>query len=89
MRLDKYLKLARLIRRRTVAKEAADEGLVLVNGRAAKPSHEVRVGDRIEVRLGGRRLEVEVVAEPDGLPVRRLPESFRTLRDGGEEQAED
>lgn len=62
MRLDKYLKVSRLIKRRTVANEACDNGLVSVNGRPARASYEVKVGDRVSLRLGAREVTVEVVS---------------------------
>ena len=62
MRLDKYLKVSRLIKRRTMANEACDNGLVSVNGRPARASYEVKVGDRIALRLGAREVTVEVLA---------------------------
>ncbi len=61
MRLDKYLKVSRLIKRRTVANEACDNGRVSVNGRVVKASYEVKPGDRLEISLGGRTLAVEVL----------------------------
>lgn len=62
MRLDKYLKISRLIKRRTVANEACDAGRVLANGKVARASYDVKVGDRLELRLGQRPLTVEVLA---------------------------
>ena len=61
MRLDKYLKVSRLIKRRTVANEACDTGRVEVNGKIARASYDVKVGDRIALRFGERVLCVEVV----------------------------
>ena len=61
MRLDKYLKVSRLIKRRTVANEACDNGRIQVNGRVVKASYEVKVGDRIEIAMGARTVAVEVV----------------------------
>ena len=61
MRLDKYLKVSRLIKRRTVANEACDNGRVSVNGRPVKASYDVKVGDRLEIALGTRVLAVEVL----------------------------
>ena len=61
MRLDKYLKVSRLIKRRTVANEACDNGRISVNGRVVKASYDVKVGDRIEISLGTRTLAVEVL----------------------------
>ncbi|MBR3978312.1 MAG: RNA-binding S4 domain-containing protein [Oscillospiraceae bacterium] len=61
MRLDKYLKVSRLIKRRTVANEACDNGRISVNGRVVKASYEVKVGDKIEIAMGARTVAVEVV----------------------------
>ena len=61
MRLDKYLKVSRLIKRRTVATEACDNTRVSVNGRPAKASYDVKVGDRIEIQFGARTVAVEVL----------------------------
>ncbi|HIY08244.1 MAG TPA: RNA-binding S4 domain-containing protein [Firmicutes bacterium] len=61
MRLDKYLKTTRLIKRRTVANEACDAGRILVNGKAARASYEVKVGDVLEINLGTRPLKVQVL----------------------------
>ena len=61
MRLDKFLKVSRLIKRRTVANEACDNGRVSVNGRVVKASYEVKVGDRLEITMGPRTIAVEVV----------------------------
>ena len=60
MRLDKYLKVSRLIKRRTVANEACDAGKVLVNGKPARASYDVKVGDIIEITLGARSVRVQV-----------------------------
>lgn len=61
MRLDKYLKVSRLIKRRTVANEACDNGRISVNGRVVKASYEVKVGDKIEITLGQKAVAVEVL----------------------------
>ena len=61
MRLDKFLKISRLIKRRTVANEACDGGLVSVNGRVAKASYDVKPGDILELTLGSRKIKVEVL----------------------------
>ncbi len=61
MRLDKYLKVSRLIKRRTVANEACDAGRVLVNGKPARASYEVREGDIVEIALGERVLKAKVL----------------------------
>ena len=62
MRLDKYLKISRLVKRRTVANEACDAGKVLVNDKPARASYEVKVGDRITLRFGARTVTVEVLS---------------------------
>jgi len=61
LRLDKYLKVSRIIKRRTIANEACDAGRVSINDRPAKASQEVKVGDIIEVSLGAKTLKVEVL----------------------------
>jgi ribosomal 50S subunit-recycling heat shock protein len=61
MRLDKYLKVSRLIKRRTVANEACDAGRVMVNGKVAKASVDVKIGDVIEIGFGTRNVKVEVL----------------------------
>ena len=62
MRLDKYLKVSRLIKRRTVANEACDNEKVYVNGKAARASYDVKIGDIIELHLGQNTVSVEVVS---------------------------
>ena len=65
MRLDKYLKVSRIIKRRTVANEACDAEHVTVNGRQAKASYEVKQGDIIEISFGQRKLKVRVLDVKD------------------------
>ena len=62
MRIDKYLKVSRLIKRRTLANEVADAGRVLVNDKPAKASYDVKVGDHISIAFGARTVTVEVLA---------------------------
>ncbi len=62
MRLDKYLKVSRLIKRRTVANEACDAERVSANGRVVKASYDVKVGDVLEIRFGQRTVKVEVLS---------------------------
>lgn len=62
MRLDKYLKITRIIKRRTVANEACDAGRVTVNGKTARASYDVKTGDIIEIALGTHPIKVEVVS---------------------------
>lgn len=61
MRLDKYLKVSRLIKRRTLAQEACENGKIKVNGKVAKPSANVKEGDKIELTFGEKIINVEVV----------------------------
>ena len=79
MRLDKYLKVSRLIKRRTVANEACDAGCVSVNGRPAKASLDVKVGDVIEIGFGTRNVKVEVVAVADTSKKEEAKELFKYL----------
>lgn len=65
MRLDKFLKVARVIKRRTVANEAADNGRVMVNGKLVKPSYEVKVGDIVEIRFGDKISKFEIIYIPE------------------------
>ena len=67
MRLDKYLKVSRLIKRRTVANEACDNERVTVNGRMARASYDVKVGDVITIRFGQKALSVEVLSVADNV----------------------
>ena len=60
MRLDKYLKVSRLIKRRTVANEACDAGKILVNDKIARASYDVKVGDVIQIQMGQKELKVQV-----------------------------
>lgn len=61
MRLDKYLKISRIIKRRTIANEACDAGRVMVNGKVARASYDVKVGDVIEIEFGTRTVKVQVL----------------------------
>lgn len=67
MRLDKYLKVSRLIKRRTVANETCDNERVTVNGRVARASYDVKVGDVITIRFGQKALSVEVLSVADNV----------------------
>ena len=62
MRLDKYLKVSRIIKRRTVAKEASEGGRVTINGKVAKPSSEVKEGDVLEIRFGEKMAKYRILA---------------------------
>lgn len=65
MRLDKFLKISRVIKRRTVANEAADNGRVMVNGKIVKPSYYVKVGDIVEIKFGDKISKFEIVKIPE------------------------
>ena len=64
MRLDKFLKVSRVIKRRTVANEAADGGRVSVNGKVVKPSYDVKVGDIVEIKFGDKISKFEIIQIP-------------------------
>ena len=84
MRLDKYLKVSRLIKRRTVANDACDGQRITVNGRTAKASYDVKVGDVIEIAFGQRTVKVEVLAVTENAKKRRrcghVPRARRMMR---------
>ena len=80
MRLDKYLKVSRLIKRRTVANEACDNERVTVNGKVARASYEVKVGDVIAIRFGEKTLSVEVVAVQDNVGKADAAAMYREVR---------
>lgn len=79
MRLDKYLKVSRLIKRRTVANEACDGGRVIVNGAPARASREVKIGDVIEIRFGARDVKVEVVSVSENATKADAPAMYREI----------
>ena len=79
MRLDKFLKVARIIKRRTVANEACDASRVTVNGREAKASYDVKVGDEIEVTLGQRTVRVRVKEVRDNVGKDEAPTLYEVL----------
>ena len=79
MRLDKYLKVSRLIKRRTIANEACDAGRVSVNGKVAKASQEVRVGDRIDIQFGNREVALEVLDIQETTKKDEAKELFRYI----------
>jgi ribosomal 50S subunit-recycling heat shock protein len=98
VRLDKWLKVSRLIKRRTVAQMACDQGRVFLNDRIAKSAHELKVGDKVHMELGSRAITVEVAAVPEKAvaaqdasklyvlveEIRRPPEVLEWLPDGEE-----
>lgn len=81
MRLDKYLKVSRLIKRRTVAKEFAENERITVNGRVAKPSTKVNVGDILAIQMGGRRITVEILDLKDNIKAGEAKSLYRIVNE--------
>lgn len=79
MRLDKYLKVSRLIKRRTIANEACDAGRVMINDKVAKASTDAKVGDVIEIGFGNKTVKVEVTMIADSTKKEDAKEMFRYL----------
>ena len=81
MRLDKFLKVSRLIKRRTVAKEVADKGRVFINDKVAKSSTDVKVGDKIAIQFGNKLVLVQVEALMDSTRKEDAKEMFTILEE--------
>ena len=79
MRLDKYLKVSRLIKRRSLANEACDTGRISANGRPAKASYDVKTGDILEIRFGERITKVEVITVAEHVGKNEASELYRLL----------
>lgn len=79
MRLDKYLKVSRLIKRRTIANEACDAGRVMINGKVEKASSTVKVGDNISIIFGNKEVQVEVLAILETTKKEEAKELFKYL----------
>ncbi len=79
MRLDKYLKVSRLVKRRTVANEACDAGRVLLNGKVARASAPVKLGDEIEISFGNRTVRAEILSIQETVRKEDTQEMFRYL----------
>ena len=79
MRLDKYLKVSRLIKHRTVANEACDAGRVMINDRPAKASADVKAGDKITISFGNKDVSVEVLSVQETVRKEEAKEMFRYL----------
>ena len=79
MRLDKFLKVSRLIKRRSVANDACDADRILVNGRQAKASYQVKVGDVLEIAFGQRTLKVEVTQVADNVSKSDAPAMYKEI----------
>lgn len=78
MRIDKFLKVARVIKRRTVANDAADNGRISVNGKVVKPSYEVKIGDIVEIKFGDKISKFEILQIPK-VAGKDLPELIKLL----------
>ena len=79
MRIDKFLKVSRIIKRRTIANEACDAGRVLINDKVIKASAEVKVGDIVEVLFGGKSVKVEVLSPKETTKKDEAQELFKYL----------
>ena len=79
MRLDKYLKVSRIIKRRTVANEACDAGRVMVNGKVVKASYDVKEGDILEIQFGNKTVKAEVLSVVETVKKEEAKEMFRYL----------
>lgn len=79
MRLDKYLKVSRLIKRRPVANEACDAGRVIVNGKPAKASLNVKIGDILEIRFGDKVVKVEILSLEETYDKEKAKELYKVL----------
>lgn len=79
MRLDKYLKVSRLIKRRTVANDACDAGRVMVNDKVVKASYDVKVGDVLEIQFGNKSVKAEVLQVAETVKKDEAKEMFRYL----------
>lgn len=81
MRIDKYLKVSRLIKRRTVAKDVCVGEKISINGRTVKPSAEVKIGDRITLELGNHVIEVQILATPNSVKANEAQTLYELIRD--------
>ncbi|MFA5524699.1 MAG: RNA-binding S4 domain-containing protein [Tissierellales bacterium] len=79
MRIDKFLKNARIIKRRTIAKEACEQGRVIVNGREAKPGTELSLGDKIEIIFGTNTMKIEVLQLLEHVTKETAEEMYRNI----------
>ena len=81
MRLDKFLKTSRVIKRRTLAKEVCDRGRVEVNGRVAKAGTEIKPGDTLSIHFGNRTLKIEIVSVQENVPAKLAAEMYKVVED--------
>lgn len=81
MRLDKYLKVSRVIKRRTVAKEICEAGRIQVNGHTAKAGHDLKIGDILDIPMGNRRLKIRVVEIRETVRANEADSLYEILED--------
>ena len=81
MRLYKYLKVSRIIKRRTVAKEICEAGRIMVNGHTAKAGHELKIGDTLDIAMGNRRLKVRVAELKETVRANEADTLYEVLED--------
>ncbi len=79
MRLDKYLKVSRLVKRRTLAKDICDAGKVLINDKTAKAGSEVKLGDKIALNFGHKTITVEIVEIKENVPVAKAQDLYKVI----------
>jgi len=79
MRIDKFLKNARIIKRRTISKEACEQGKVLINGKVSKPGDEVKIGDEIKINFGNGSVHIEVLGVKDNVGKDLASTLYKTL----------
>jgi Ribosome-associated heat shock protein implicated in the recycling of the 50S subunit (S4 paralog) len=80
LRLDKFLKVSRIIKRRTIANDACDQGRVQINGKVVKASYDIKVGDMIEVAFGERRFKAEVLDVTEHVGKEGATELYRVIQ---------
>lgn len=78
MRLDKFLKVSKVIKRRTIANEIADKGRVVINGKQVKPSYDVKIGDIVEIQFGEKISKFEIIYIPT-VQGKNMPEMIKLL----------
>jgi len=89
LRIDKFLKVSRIIKRRTVAKEVCDAGRIKLNGRPAKAGSDIKVGDKLEVTYGTRLLEVEILDIRENVPAKEAASLYAVLREERKSDSEE
>ncbi len=82
MRIDKYLKVARILKRRTVSKELAENDRIEINGRVVKPSHDVKAGDEVTITFGNRQLKIRVLSTEDVKHKKEAADLYEVISEG-------